>query len=67
MSPTPKDREIEKLRKQVEQFERKGYFDTAAHIMLARLLGKNPPEAVSPQNAKKAKTEAVIKENDNGE
>lgn len=53
--PSEKEKQIAKLRKQVEQYERKGYKNTAAHIMLDRLL--NLPEAVSPRNAKKAKSE----------
>lgn len=67
MLPIPKDereKQIEKLKKQVEQYERKGYKDTAAHVMLDRLL--NPPEAVSPRNAKKAKAEG-LKELDDAE
>lgn len=43
---------IAKLQKQVEQYERKGYRDTAAHQMLAALL--NPQAANRPkrENAK---------------
>ena len=66
MSPTPKapkamdeerEREIAKLREQVRRFDEKGYKNTAAHIMLARYLGENLPEAVSPQNAEQVKPE----------
>ena len=63
MLPTPKERLIEKLKRQVERFEAKGYTDTAAHVALARLL--NLPEAVSPRNTKKVKPEE--KESDDGQ
>ena len=63
MLPTHKERLIEKLKRQVERFEAKGYTDTAAHVALARLL--NPPEAVSPRNTKKVKPEE--KESQDGE
>lgn len=64
MSHTPSELEkkIAKLKKQVEQNERKGYFDTAHHVELARLL--NPPEAVRPPSAKKAKAEDSKELND---
>ena len=51
-----KEKQIEKLRKQVARFEAKGRKDTAAHIMLARLL--KPVEGVTPRNAKKVTQEA---------
>lgn len=55
MSLTPREAQIAKLKKQVEQYERKGYKDTAAHQVLASLL--KSPEAVSPRNAKKGAVE----------
>lgn len=61
--PSEKEKRIEKLKRQVERFEAKGYTETAAHIELERLL--NPPEAVSPRNTKKVKPEE--KELDNAE
>jgi hypothetical protein len=51
-----KEKQIEKLRRQVRRFEDKGYFDTAAHQMLANLLkseGGEPPET------RKAKQEKI--------
>lgn len=48
-----KSKEIEKLRKQVKQYERKGYTDTAAHTMLAKLLADNPVDGVPVRNTKK--------------
>lgn len=65
MSPTPdelkeaaKKRWLEKLRRQVWLYERKGNFNTSAHTELERLL--NPSEAVSPRNAKQAKPEETV-------
>lgn len=52
-----KEEQIEKLRRQVKRFEEKGYFDTAAHQMLANLLksaGGEPPET------RKAKQEKPV-------
>jgi len=54
-----KQDKIDKLRKQVKRYDDKGYKDTAAHIMLARLLGEYPAEGVSPRNAKKAAQEKI--------
>lgn len=63
--PSEKEKRIEKLKKQVEQYERKGYTDTAAHQVLASLLGESKPvEGVNPRNAKKAKVEDVKESND---
>ena len=50
--------DIEKLKRQVEKYEAKGYFDTAAHQMLKRLLEKKTEEGVSLGTPKKVKTEA---------
>lgn len=49
------DKQIEKLRKQVERYEAKGYFNTAAHEMLANLL--------KPQAANRPKRENAKQEN----
>ena len=54
-----KSKKIEKLRKQVAQYERKGYKNTAAHIMLAKLLVDNPVDGVPVRNAKKAVQEKI--------
>ena len=51
-----KEKQIEKLKKQVKRFEDKGYFDTAAHQMLANLL-KDSDEGVSPRNTETVKQE----------
>ena len=59
MPNNEKQNKIEKLRKQVKRYEDKGYKDTAAHIMLARLLGEYPAEGVSPRNAKKVVQEKI--------
>lgn len=48
-----KERQIEKLKKQVARFEAKGYHDTAAHKMLAALL--NPDDGVTVRNSKQEK------------
>ena len=50
------NKQIEKLRKQVARFEAKGYTNTAAHIMLERLL--QPVEDKIPRNTKKVNKEA---------
>jgi len=55
------NKQIEKLKQQVKRFEEKGYFDTAAHQMLANLLKKDSVEGVSPRN-----TDKVKQENKNG-
>lgn len=60
--PNDKDRQIEKLKKQVKRFEEKGYTDTAAHKMLANLL-KDSAEGVSLRSTKKVKQETT----ENGE
>lgn len=50
-----------KLQAQVKRFEEKGYFDTAAHQVLARLLEaeKQSAEDITPRNTRKVKQEAV--------
>lgn len=50
-----------KLEKQVRRFEEKGYMDTAAHQVLARLqeAEKQPAEGIIPRNTKKVKQEAA--------
>ncbi len=48
-------KQIEKLKRQVKRFEEKGYYDTAAHEMLKRLLHSD--EGVTPRNTKKVKQE----------
>lgn len=50
-----------KLEKQVRRFEEKGYMDTAAHQVLARLLEaeKQSAEGIIPRNTKKVKQEAA--------
>lgn len=53
-----KAKQIEKLKKQVKRFEDKGYFDTAAHQMLANLL-KDSAEGVPPRSTAPVKQENV--------
>jgi len=48
-------KQIEKLQKQVKQYEAKGYFDTVTHQMLANLL--KSVEGVSPRSTDKVKQE----------
>ena len=50
-----------KLEKQVRRFEEKGYTDTAAHQVLARLqeAEKQSAESITPRNTKKVKQEAA--------
>lgn len=51
--------QIEKLKKQVERYEAKGYKDTAAHQMLASLQKKKQPAAgATPQKRQQVKQEA---------
>lgn len=56
MPNNDKEKQIEKLKKQVKRFEEKGYMDTAAHQMLKNLL--HPEEGVIPRNTKKVNKEA---------
>jgi len=55
MQNKEKERQIEKLKRQVRQFEAKGYTDTAAHQMLANLL--KSADGVSVRSAPVAKQE----------
>lgn len=59
MSPTQNET-IQKLKAQIARYEAKGYKDTAAHQVLARMLKKQPKpvEDVIPRNTKKVKQEA---------
>ena len=56
-------RQKEKLEKQVKRFEEKGYFDTVAHVLLARLQ-EHSVEGVTPRNTKKVKQEVANGEQD---
>jgi hypothetical protein len=53
-------RQKAKLEAQVRRYEAKGYMDTVAHLLLARLqqAEKQTDEGVTPRNTKKVKQEA---------